>query len=449
MADPQYSERARKVVHMAMGVFALALRYLTWWQAAVLAGVALAFNLLVLPRIARQLYRPTDHARRFPAGIIFYPVSILLLILIFPYRLDIVAAAWGILAFGDGMATLAGMAFGRKRIPWNREKSILGSVAFFVCGGVAGAFLAWWCRPGVIPPAFLWFSIGAPFVAALAAAFVETIPVRLDDNISVPASAALVLWALSLVNTDLVWSTATGAGGGGMVTVIALNLVIAFAGYLAGTVTRAGAIGGSVIGMVIAATTGWRGWTLLFVTFLAAAVSSRLGLRRKTLLGIAEDRGGRRGVGNAIANTGFAAGAALLSAWTYAHDAALLAFATALAAGGSDTFASEIGKAWGRRTYLVSNLRVVPPGTPGAMSLEGTIAGLLAAAGLAAVAILLGLVGPTALLPVVIGATAGSLCESLLAVSLEGPGILNNDWLNFLNTAIAAMTALFVARLFV
>ncbi len=448
MEEPQYSERARKVVHMAMGAFALSLRYLTWWQAALLAGAALAFNLLVLPRIARQLYRPTDHARRFPAGIIFYPLSVLLLIVLFPYRLDIVAAAWGILAFGDGMATLAGMAFGRRRIPWNREKSIVGSVAFFVCGGVAGACLGWWCRPGLIPPAYMWFSIGAPFVAALAAAFVETIPVRLDDNLSVPAAAALVLWALSLVSADLVWSTLKGAGLG-ILIVIVLNLVIAFAGYLAGTVTRAGAVGGGVIGIVIAATTGWRGWTLLFVTFLAATVSSRLGLRRKTLLGIAEERGGRRGVGNAIANTGFAAGAALLSALTYAHDAALLAFATALAAGGSDTFASEIGKAWGRQTYLVSNLRIVPPGTSGAMSVEGTVAGLLAAAGLAAVAILLGLIGPKALLPVVIGATVGSLCESLLAASLEGPGILNNDLLNFLNTAIAATAAIFVARLFV
>ena len=448
MEEPQYSERARKIVHMAMGGCALSLRYLTWWQAAPLAGAALAFNVFVLPRVARQLYRPTDHAQRLPGGIIFYPISVLFLILMFPNRLDIVAAAWGILAFGDGMATLAGISFGRRRIPWNREKSIVGSVAFFVCGGMAGAFLAWWCRPGLMPPAYMWFSLGAPFVAALVAAFVETIPVRLDDNLSVPASAALVLWALSLVSADLLWSTLTGAGVG-IVLVIALNLVIAFAGYLAGTVTRAGAIGGSVIGIVIAATTGWRGWTLLFVTFLAAAVSSRLGLRRKTLLGIAEERGGRRGAGNAIANTGFAAGAALLSALTYAHDAALLAFAAALAAGGSDTFASEIGKAWGRRTYLVSNLRIVAPGTPGAMSLEGTIAGLLAAFGLATVAILLGLVGPKALLPVVIGATVGSLCESLLASSLEGPGILNNDILNFLNTAIAATAAIFAARLFV
>ena len=55
-----------------------------------------------------------------------------------------------------------------------------------------------------------------------------------------------------------------------------------------------------------------RGGCFCSPTFAAAAVTSRLGLRRKALLGIAEERGGRRGAGNAIANTGVAAVAALL-----------------------------------------------------------------------------------------------------------------------------------------
>ena len=58
---------------------------------------------------------------------------------------------------------------------------------------------------------------------------------------------------------------------------------------------------------------------LLLATFALAVVTSRLGLRRKTLLGIAEERGGRRGAGNAIANTGVAAAAAVLGALSYAQ----------------------------------------------------------------------------------------------------------------------------------
>jgi uncharacterized membrane protein len=45
-------------------------------------------------------------------------------------------------------------------------------------------------------------------------------------------------------------------------------------------------------------------------------------------------------------------------------------------------------------------------------------------------------------LPVVAGATAGALLESVLGATLEPPGIVNNDVLNFINTAVAAYVAI-------
>jgi uncharacterized membrane protein len=78
------------------------------------------------------------------------------------------------------------------------------------------------------------------------------------------------------------------------------------------------------------------------------------------------------------------------------------------------------------------------------MSLQGTIAGLLGAGGLGAVAIALGLLPLSLLWLVVVCATIGSLAESVLGATLEGPGILNNDMLNFLNTAIAAGAAVVI-----
>ena len=85
------------------------LRVLNGRQAAALAFAALVFNALLLPRIGgKRLYRPADHDRGFPLGILLYPLSVWMLTLAFPSRLDIAAAAWGILAFGDGAATLVG-----------------------------------------------------------------------------------------------------------------------------------------------------------------------------------------------------------------------------------------------------------------------------------------------------------------------------------------------------
>lgn len=443
--DGHFSEDSRQIVHVAMGGLAVSLLYLTAWQAAVLAGGAVAFNLYALPRLAGNLYRPGELRRRLRSGIVLYPLAVFTLIALFPDRRDIAAAAWGVLAFGDGMATLVGRRSGGAGIPWNREKSIAGSIAFIVCGGAAASFLCWWCRPTVIPPPYLWFSIWIPWIAAVVAAAVETIPIRLDDNISVPASAAGVLWFASLVSEDL-GVAAIDSALGAFPLALGANVAVAAAGFLAGTVTVSGVVCGAVIGTIIAVTMGWNGWVLLLATFLMAVVSSRLGLRKKELLGIAEQRGGRRGAGNAIANTGVAAVAAMLAVLTYAHEAGRIAFVAALAAGGSDTVASEIGKAWGRRTMLVSTLRPAPPGTPGAISVEGTAAGVIAALALAAVAAALSIVSFATIPAVVAAATIGSLVESTLGATLEGPGIVNNDVLNFVNTTIAAAAAIAIVE---
>ena len=52
------------------------------------------------------------------------------------------------------------------------------------------------------PASIVAFIVLAPFAAAIMAALVETVPVRLDDNLSVPVSAAAVLWVASLITGD-------------------------------------------------------------------------------------------------------------------------------------------------------------------------------------------------------------------------------------------------------
>ena len=299
-----HSERTRQWVHIGSGSFSLLLRLLTWWEAASFAALALAFNLLLLPRVGgRRLYRPVDHTRGFPLGIVLYPLSVLLLILFFPTRLDIVAAAWAILALGDGAATLVGrttttnakaakFAVIRGPLPWNHDKTVAGTTAFIVWGATGGVALALWTRPVVTPLPSIFFAVVAPIVAALAAALVETIPVRLDDNISVPATAAFVLWLASEMTAESV-----GASRPALVAAtawaIGVNAIVAWLGHRARTVSLSGAIGGALIGAIIFASAGGAAWIVLFLTFAAASIASRFGLQRKALLGIEEDRGGR------------------------------------------------------------------------------------------------------------------------------------------------------------
>ena len=445
-ADEAFSEDTRQAVHIAMGAFALLLPYLPWWIAVLLASTAVAFNIFALQKLlGLQLFRPGERLRRLTSGFVLYPLVVVGLLFAFGSRLDIVAAAWGILAAGDGMATTVGRRYPLQPIAWNRSKSLGGSLAFAVSGGAAGVFLAWWCRDTVVPPAYPWFFLIAPILAAIAAAAVETIPISLDDNVSVTATAAGVMWAVSLVSADLLVTAVSSLLW--MVPLAAsINAVVAAAGYRARTVRVSGAVAGGFLGTIILVCTGWQGWALLLLTFGAAVVTSRLGLRHKERLGIAEERGGRRGAGNAFANTGVSAFAALMAVLTYAHDPALLAFTAALVAGASDTVASEIGKAWGRRTFLLTTLRRVPPGTSGAMSLEGTLAGVASAALLALVGSALGLVTMKGAGVVVVAATVGALIESALGATLEERGVVNNDVLNFINTGVAAFVAIKLAQ---
>jgi len=444
-APASHSETARQWVHVGSGAFAFALRFLTWQQAAALAAGALLFNAAILPHLGgRRLYRPVDHARGFPLGILLYPLSVLALILLFPTRLDLAAAAWAILALGDGTATLAGQTIASPRLRWNPDKSVAGTAAFILFGACGGVAVAWWTRPVIAPEPSVLFVVVAPVLAALTAAFVETIPVRLDDNISVPATAAAVLWLVNIVSANALPSSLLGIREL-LPWALAVNLPVSYAGYRAGTVNFSGWLGGAFIGIGIYACAGGAAWLFLFVAFLVASIASRLGLERKLLLGIAEERGGRRGAGNAIANCGVALAAAIVAATTPFTQTALLAFVAALTAGGSDTVASEIGKAFGRSTFLLTTLTRVPAGTPGAMSVEGTAAGVLSALGLGATAVALTLIPASTLVVVVLSATAGALVESVMGATLEGAGILNNDMLNFLNTAVAAVVAVVIA----
>jgi len=113
-------------------------------------------------------------------------------------------------------------------------------------------------------------------------------------------------------------------------------------------------------------------------------------VKKKALLGIAEERGGRRGGGNAFANTGLAAIAAAAAVATpYRRPRSWRLSRPWRRAGGHG--ASEIGKAWGGKTYLPTTLSAVRAGHAGRVSLEGSAAGILGALGLAGCGALLGL----------------------------------------------------------
>ncbi|MGE3274658.1 MAG: DUF92 domain-containing protein [Vicinamibacterales bacterium] len=440
----RYTETGRQIVHVAMVGFAFALRWLSWPQAAGLALVALAFNYLLLPRLAPAIMRETDHATA-RAGILFYPLAVLALVLVFRERLELAAAAWGVMAAGDGFATLVGTTIGGPALPWNREKTWSGFGGFVVTGTAAAVVL--WTFVGqdlASPPhpaVVLWGSLAAGLIAGL----VETIPVRLDDNLSVPAAAGAAMWVAA---ESVRWPLS--AGWADQIAIgLALNVVVGLAAWARGKVTSGGALTGIGLGTLVYLGGGLAGWLVLGMSFLVTVISTKAGHARKHALGIAEERGGRRGAANVLANCLVGAVGAWLSAaggGAWPGWAGGIVLVTGLAAGGSDSVASEIGKAFGGTPRLLPGLRAVTPGTPGAISVAGTCAGMIAAAVIALPAVALSLLPLAAVPLVVLASTTGAVVESLLATHLEHRQVLNNDLLNVLNTAAAAAVALALAN---
>ena len=186
---------------------------------------------------------------------------------------------------------------------------------------------------------------------------------------------------------------------------------------------------------------------------LLAHLATRLGRAQKERLGIAEKRRGRD-ASQVAANLGVAAlvsnglfQSLLMDTNWFARPTVvpmplivvgLAAFAEAAA----DTVSSELGQVLSSAPRMITTLRKAAPGTDGAISFGGTLAGV-AAAGIVA------LIGTYAmrgdlytLLVSFAGGVFGLFFDSLLGATLERRGWLNNDMVNFLSTASAAAFAL-------
>ncbi len=163
-------------MHMAVGGIAFAVVYLGPFYSALAALAALFSNLFVLPRAGgKYLWRGEEEQRGHSVGIVLYPFSVLLLILIFWRHLEVAAAVWGILAFGDGMASLVGRFSVARALPWNARKSWNGSIAYFLFGGIGAAVLLGHTLLNQGEPARWPFWIAAGAAAAALGALLESL----------------------------------------------------------------------------------------------------------------------------------------------------------------------------------------------------------------------------------------------------------------------------------
>jgi len=444
------SETKRKIEHIVPVVFVLLLRYLNTWQALLFAFVGIMYGLFLSKMFVTGAFREHEQEKGFSPGKLIYGVMVFILILLFYHKMYIVAGAWAIMSLGDGCSNIFGKAYGKRKLPWNPEKSWAGSAAFVLFGGLGAAILMWWVNLGQAPAQIIqgqmqttltcsYFFVPA-FLAAFVAAGVESLPLKINDNITVPLTAGLFLYATTIINWEHFGNTHS------IIAALIVNISFGLLAHYLKTVNKSGLIGGIVVGTIIYLCLGIGGFLILFTFFTLGSWSSKHKYKWKASHGVAQENKGRRGLKHAVAKGGVGLIMAIMAWLTDMPEVFKIAFVAAFATATFDTISSELGQIYGKRPILITTMKSVPVGTDGAISIEGTILGVLSAALIGAEGYLLHLISFSSIIVVVIAAFIGTTVESILGATIERRKWVSNEVVNFINISTGAGVSMILAK---
>ena len=217
--------------------------------------------------------------------------------------------------------------------------------------------------------------------------------------------------------------------------VIAL-FVLAYITYKRRALDLFGSLVMVLMGVIIIFSAGTN-WLLLIIIFLIMCLlATRYSKKYKRSLGEYE---GRRTSKNVISN---GVVACFMAAFGGYYMPFVGGFIGAIATATADTLASEIGVL--HQPRLITTFQKVDPGTDGAVSVLGTVVGMLGAAVIGVSAYFLGIVpNPySAILVSVISGTIGCFMDSFLGAVFERRELLTNEHVNLLATITGAIVGI-------
>ncbi|KAI3515000.1 hypothetical protein L1887_13748 [Cichorium endivia] len=194
----------RKLVHITIG-----LAFILCWplfgsgsqgafMLAIVPGVNIVKMLLIGNGIlkdeatVKSMSRFGDY-RELLTGPLYYACTLMLCCTVYWRTSPIAIAAICNLSAGDGFADIIGRRFGKKKLPYNKDKSFAGTVAMALAGFIASiGYMYYFSIFGFIENSLK--MVAGFLVVSLASALVESHPIStmLDDNLTVPLTSVLV-----------------------------------------------------------------------------------------------------------------------------------------------------------------------------------------------------------------------------------------------------------------
>lgn len=198
------SRLSRKLIHIGTGpIFVLCWLLFDdasaarWMAALVPLAITVHFALIGLGVIkdeasVKGMSRSGD-PKEILRGPLFYGIAFVAMTLLFWKDAPTGIVALMVLAGGDGIADLVGRHIKSARLPWSREKTVMGSLAVFVGGWVFSALVvSIFVYTGVFEFASPSVYLLSIFWISLAGMLVESLPYKDMDNLTVTIISALL-----------------------------------------------------------------------------------------------------------------------------------------------------------------------------------------------------------------------------------------------------------------
>ena len=443
------SEACRKFVHIMVSnwIILAVLVFESTWFAIIVPTCFVVLNYL---SYSKGLFKGIEREEDNTPGTVWYAVSLLVLCLAgWSLGLPWIAAC-GILAmgYGDGLAALVGVKWGKRAFPAPyHAKTLEGAVVAMIFSGLSVGIVCAIFAPEI--------ALAAAFCSGVVAMATELYSPRGLDNLTLPISVfALVLLMVKF------------PAAMGLFICLSITLLVLIASFWGGAVSLSGLHTATLAGVLFYIWGGWLSFVALGAFFLSGSLISRLGKAKKAGPASLHQRDGPRGMAQVIAN----AGPAILMALAYCvtgREVFLLAVIISFGAAGADTFSSEIGMLSGAQPVHLLTFRKMQKGISGGVTLLGMCGGVLGASILAALA--LPRFGWEGFIAVLLLGTLGSLIDSIIGAAFQakyrlpdgslterktlegaplplakGASWMNNDVVNFISPLVCAVIGVIV-----
>lgn len=187
-------EGSRKMIHIGVSNWwILAMIFFdSPWEASV---VPLCFVGINYVSYKKQLFSAMERdGQKEDLGTVYYAVSLFLLAIwtFWMKRPEIGLLGILIMGYGDGFAAVVGKKFGRRKLPWNKKKTVEGSGVVFFFGAILTMIVLHLYYPQISGLECVWITV----IMGVLSFGVESVTPFGLDNLSLPILSSLTFYGL-------------------------------------------------------------------------------------------------------------------------------------------------------------------------------------------------------------------------------------------------------------